>query len=318
MVGYNPNQDHHLTYYDYAFAGALSGAVSRLLLQPLDVVKIRLQLQIEPVSKFSIGSKYHGFLHTIVTMSKEEGVKALWKGHIPAQFLTVFYGMVQFSSYEFFSKLTYHCVPNEFFSKNKPLISLVCGSMSGAVSTVVVQPIDLLRTRFVAQGEPKVYKSIFSAGVRIVQQEGILGFWCGIGPSLVLVAPQTGLTFGFHTVFTSILGNDRKTHSTFSIENQIKTFISGLSSGMSAKLIVYPFDVVKKRLQVQGFKEARCQFGKVRSYSGMVSCLQWVFFEEGIRGLYKGLFPTMLKAGSVSGVTFMMYEMTCGLLSKWR
>ncbi|GAB1600035.1 mitochondrial thiamine pyrophosphate carrier-like [Argonauta hians] len=316
MVIHRPYNNIQLTYYEYAFAGALSGAISRVLLQPLDVIKIRLQLQIEPVSKSAIDSKYHGFFHTVVTMSKEEGIKALWKGHIPAQFLTVVYGMVQFTSYEYFSKTSNQFLPSEFSTKYKPLVSLVCGSMAGAASTIVVQPLDLLRTRFVAQGEPKIYKSIASAGLCIIQREGLLGMWCGLYPSLMLVMPQTGLTFGFHSVFSSLLESNSEDNSAFGINDQIKIFISGTGSGMSAKLVVYPFDVVKKRLQVQAFHEARLKFGCVRSYNGMTNCLQQVFIEEGLRGLYKGLFPTMLKAGTVTGLTFMIYESTCHILSK--
>jgi solute carrier family 25 thiamine pyrophosphate transporter 19 len=50
MVGYDERQ-RQLTTYQYALAGATSGVVTRLLLQPLDVVKIRLQIQVEPTEK---------------------------------------------------------------------------------------------------------------------------------------------------------------------------------------------------------------------------------------------------------------------------
>jgi solute carrier family 25 thiamine pyrophosphate transporter 19 len=50
MVGYDEKQTQ-LTTGQYALAGATSGVVTRLLLQPLDVVKIRLQIQVEPTNK---------------------------------------------------------------------------------------------------------------------------------------------------------------------------------------------------------------------------------------------------------------------------
>jgi len=53
-----------------------------------------LQLQVEPISKCNV-SKYKSLLQSFVLVLKEEGVLALWKGHIPAQLLSITYGMVQ-------------------------------------------------------------------------------------------------------------------------------------------------------------------------------------------------------------------------------
>ncbi|CAE1329560.1 SLC25A19 [Acanthosepion pharaonis] len=137
------------------------------MLQPLDVIKIRLQLQVEPVSRKSPKSKYFGFSHVFSSMLHEEGIRSLWKGHIPAQFLTVFYGLVQFSSFEFFTKISYELMPNHFTERLQPVNHMICGSLAGGVSTIVVQPMDVIRTRFIAQGEPKIYNHFHIACIKI-------------------------------------------------------------------------------------------------------------------------------------------------------
>lgn len=88
-----------LSHTDYIIAGAASGLVTRALCQPLDVLKIRLQLQVEPITQSNI-SKYRSILQTIVLISHEEGIKAFWKGHVPAQLLSIVYGAVQFWCFE--------------------------------------------------------------------------------------------------------------------------------------------------------------------------------------------------------------------------
>lgn len=57
-----------------AIAGAAAGCISRVIVAPLDLVKIRLQVQLEPVLGGSPISKYTGFTNAIATVLREEGV----------------------------------------------------------------------------------------------------------------------------------------------------------------------------------------------------------------------------------------------------
>jgi Mitochondrial carrier protein len=63
-------------------AGGISGFCTRALTQPLDCIKVRHQLQLEPIKQGST-AKYTSTLQTLVLMFKEEGVRGLWKGHVP-------------------------------------------------------------------------------------------------------------------------------------------------------------------------------------------------------------------------------------------
>ena len=70
-----------------AAAGAVAGAVARLVVNPLDVLKIRFQVQLEPISRAnastqaaSVLSKYTGLRQAFVTIIKEEGIKVVHLG----------------------------------------------------------------------------------------------------------------------------------------------------------------------------------------------------------------------------------------------
>lgn len=82
-----------------AIAGACAGALARVCVGPLDVLKIRFQVQLEPVvgeAAASAGSKYRGLGQALKLIVKEEGVAGLWRGTIPGLLLTVPYTAVQF------------------------------------------------------------------------------------------------------------------------------------------------------------------------------------------------------------------------------
>ena len=98
------------------------------------------------------------------------------------------------------------------------------------------------------------------------------------------------------------------------------TPFSGAFAGCLSKTVVYPLDVVKKRLQIIGFEKARRHFGRLplRSNSewGLVTAnnLWRIYSTEGFRGLFKGWIPAILKASVTTGLTFTFFEMYRSLL----
>ena len=78
MVGYDPNSPSTIPKYVYAASGAASGFATRLLTQPLDVLKIRFQLQIEPIKRNATTSKYRNVGQAFRLIVREEGISALW------------------------------------------------------------------------------------------------------------------------------------------------------------------------------------------------------------------------------------------------
>ena len=117
----------------------------RLACQPLDVAKIRLQLQVELGQQ----RKYRHLLELLTKLPREEGVSALWKGHVPAQLLSVSYGLASFAVFESLAASISH---NSSVSEQyKPLVHFLCGGLGGCAGTVVSFPMDVVRTRLVAQ-----------------------------------------------------------------------------------------------------------------------------------------------------------------------
>ncbi|KAA0196556.1 Mitochondrial thiamine pyrophosphate carrier [Fasciolopsis buskii] len=83
---------------------------------------------------------------------------------------------------------------------------------------------------------------------------------------------------------------------------------------MGSKCVIYPLDMVKKRLQIQGFEKARAGFGRVPTSRGMCDCLMKIWTTEGAVALFKGLRPTLLKSCVSISCRFTVYEQVCQLI----
>nr|XP_006815177.1 PREDICTED: mitochondrial thiamine pyrophosphate carrier-like [Saccoglossus kowalevskii] len=164
MVGFDSEAKGTLSGWEYATAGALSGVITRCLVQPLDVLKIRFQLQVEPLSSKS--AKYSGMVQAVRTISHEEGLVAFWKGLVPVQLLCFMFGAVQFLAFERITKLGTGRLPYQYTNGHyKPVYHFLCGGVSGCLASSASQPFDVIRTRLIAQGKPKIAHKILCSTI---------------------------------------------------------------------------------------------------------------------------------------------------------
>ncbi|DAA18191.1 mitochondrial thiamine pyrophosphate carrier [Bos javanicus] len=314
MVGYDPKaDDRDISNVEVAVAGSVSGLVTRVLISPLDVIKIRFQLQIERLSRSDPNAKYHGILQAGRQILQEEGPTAFWKGHIPAQLLSIGYGAVQFLSFEALTELVHRASVRDARDFS---VHFLCGGLSACVATLAVHPVDVLRTRFAAQGEPRVYKTLRDAVVTMYRTEGPLVFYKGLNPTLIAIFPYAGFQFSIYSslkrAYEWALPAEGKKNGNF------KNLLCGSGAGVISKTLTYPLDLFKKRLQVGGFEQARASFGQVRSYKGLLDCAGQVLREEGAQGCFKGLSPSLLKAALSTGLVFFWYELFCNFFHHMR
>ncbi len=247
---------------------------------PLDVVKIRLQLQVS-------GDKYDGILQTMRLIAKEEGVLALWKGNVPAAVMYVLYGAAQFSSYTVYNNWL-----TDFEQQYKLRIgpashSFILGSAAGCTSTLISYPFDLLRTRFAS--EP-TFSKLSSTLRSIHHHEGPSAFFKGVNTAMLSISLYTGLMFWSYEVSRSI-------SSKINIYQPVVEPICGFAAGVFAKSIVFPLDLIRRRLQVN----------RSRNKNFIITALN-VVKVEGLRGLYKGFFVSIIKNAPTTAISIWTYE----------
>jgi len=310
-AGFNPNDkvSKSSKSFDAAIAGLCSGTITRSIVQPLDVFKIRYQLQIEAKSD----AKYQSIRRAFATILKEEGITAFWKGHMAAQYLSAMYMTFQFYGVDLFTRKLYSTFPSLNESPvNRTVIVSLGGLFGATMATLVSFPFDVVRTRVVAQPTTNLqdpsslyYTNTRNALVQIVRNEGFFGLYKGIWPQLLSMGPTSAIQFACYSTFTEIYYYMKQDQL-----NLIEKFLCGSLSGGVGKTIVYPLDTIRKRLQVQGFEEGRRNLGATQKYTGMIHCIATMYKNEnGLRGFYKGYVPGMAKAFLASGLYFSLFEL---------
>ncbi|KAI9809001.1 MAG: mitochondrial thiamine pyrophosphate transporter [Sarcosagium campestre] len=282
-------------------AGATAGLVSRFCVAPLDVVKIRLQLQTRHPSH----ALFKGTVTTLTSIIRDEGFKALWKGNIPAELLYVLYGGIQFGIYRSTTLALQNVSPHVPDAAQ----SFISGAFAGGIATTATYPLDLLRTRFAAQGTQKVYASL-SASIRdIYRHEGPRGYFQGLGAGVGQIVPYMGLFFAAYDTLRSPMNS-------MSLPFGSSDAAAGVIASVIAKSGVFPLDLVRKRLQVQGPTRSKYAHGEMPTYKGVLSTLMTVVRDEGPRGLYRGLSISLVKAAPAGAVTMWTYERALQILMR--
>lgn len=176
---------------------------------------------------------------------------------------------------------------NVSFSASPVVKAFLAGSFSGTCSTLLFQPLDLVKTRI--QQVEGVSGSMMNMTRQVVVSESVAGLWRGVYPTLVRTVPGVGIYFScMHTLKTSLFdGRPTPTQS---------LFVGGVARTL-AGCIMIPVTVVK----------IRCESGKYE-YKSVLGALRAIRSTEGIRGLTSGLVPTLLRDVPFSGLYLMFYE----------
>ncbi|KAH8674788.1 mitochondrial thiamine pyrophosphate carrier 1 [Tricladium varicosporioides] len=292
-------------------AGATAGLIARFIIAPLDVVKIRLQLQThslsDPLSHRNLrGSPiYKGTLPTLKHILREEGITGLWKGNIPAELMYVSYSAIQFTAYR---SVTLG-LQTTFGEHQLPAAaeSFIAGASAGAIATTATYPLDLLRTRFAAQGTEKIYSSLIASVRDIARYEGPRGFFQGLGAGIGQIIPYMGMFFATYESLRSPMANLQMPFGSGDAT-------AGVIASVIAKTGVFPLDLIRKRLQVQGPTRSRYIHKNIPVYRGVFRTMQHILKNEGTRGLYRGLTVSLFKAAPASAVTMWTYERVLRIL----
>jgi solute carrier family 25 phosphate transporter 23/24/25/41 len=282
-------------------AGGVAGAVSRTVVSPLERLKILYQIQSVGRTEYKLSIS-----KALMKMYKDEGWRGFMRGNGTNCIRIVPYSAVQFSSYSIYKKI-FEATPG---SDLNPLQRLICGGMAGITSVTCTYPLDIVRTRLSIQTasfaelskdkNPGPAPGMWKTMVTMYKTEGgIPGLYRGILPTVAGVAPYVGLNF---MVYESVRGYFTEPGE----KNPVwyRKLAAGAISGAVAQTCTYPFDVLRRRFQINSMS------GMGFQYKSITHAVTTIVTQEGIKGLYKGLVPNLLKVAPSMASSWLSFEMT--------
>jgi solute carrier family 25 carnitine/acylcarnitine transporter 20/29 len=282
------------------FAGAVGGVAQVLIGQPFDIVKVRLQTT----------QQYTGALDAATQIYKNEGAPAFYKGT-----LTPLIGIGACVSVQFGG---FHYARRAFEAQNTskngtPQLSYsqyyAAGAFAGIANTVLSSPIEHIRIRLQTQphGANRLYNGPIDCVRKLSAHQGVLaGVYRGTAVTFLREAQAYGVWF---TTFEYLMNADAKRNSIK--RDEISTLKVAMYGGLAGEMLwisSYPFDVVKSKMQSDGF-------GETMKYKSMRDCFAKTWRAEGMGGFWRGIGPTLLRAMPVSAGTFATVEVTMRFIS---
>lgn len=272
--------------------GGISGCVATATIQPIDTIKVRIQIMGEAGEK-----KGTGLLRVGTKIIKQEGITALYSGLSSALFRQMTYGTVRFGLYR--SMYNKRMKANgEVPLHEKTLLSMI----AGFVGALVGNPSDLILVRFQSDStlppdQRRNYKSLFDAFYRICKDDGVWTLWRGSTPTVVraisMNVGQLASYDQFREFFTKMRGQ-------WDTPARLYTVIC---AGVVCACASLPADNLKTKLM----KMKKGADGTL-PYKNMLDCFFKSVKKEGILGLWIGLPTYIVRVGPHSIVSLLMLD----------
>ncbi|KAG8967532.1 hypothetical protein FRC03_009785 [Tulasnella sp. 419] len=280
-------------------AGGIAGMAEALACQPLDTIKVRMQLS---KSGLRPGTKPRGFIATGVQIVQRETPLALYKG-----LGAVLSGIVPKMAIRFASFETYKSsLADKSTGKTRTGMVFIAGLGAGITEAVmVVTPMEVVKIRLQAQQhsladplEIPRYRNAAHAVYTIIREEGFSALYRGVSLTALRQATNQGANF---TAYQEIKKFALRTQELTELPSY-QHMIIGLISGAMGPFSNAPIDTIKTRLQKATAVPGESALSRITK----IAAEMWR--QEGFRSFYKGITPRVLRVAPGQAIVFAVYE----------
>ncbi|GAM24397.1 hypothetical protein SAMD00019534_075720 [Acytostelium subglobosum LB1] len=272
----SPKRHDEFNLYIEIASGTLAGMLSSFTFYPLECIEAKLQVM--------AGKKKPGMprspLDIVRTIVRQEGIAGLYQGVTP----TVLGNAVNWGVYFSIYRYSNHWLRTSGMVEVPWMQHSLSAISAGVVTTAIVNPFWVLKIRLATSNR---YKGMFDCFQSILKNEGIGGFWKGVGPSFFGVSE--GLVQ--FVTYEQLLNRFRNGNEPIPA---ITYLMTGATARLVAGLVTYPYQLLRSSMQSEGSK-----------YTSIGDATRSIYKSEGLAGFYRGLVPNLTR--SVPPAAMMMY-----------
>ncbi|KAK7542676.1 mitochondrial carrier domain-containing protein [Phyllosticta citribraziliensis] len=270
-------------------AGAFAGIAEHSVMYPIDLLKTRMQ-----VANPSPTAVYSGISNAMITITRLEGFRTLWRGVSSVVLGAGPAHAVYFATYE----AVKHSAGGNEGGKHEhhPFAAALSGASATIASDALMNPFDVIKQRMQLHGSS--HKSLSDCAKSVFRHEGIGAFYVSYPTTLCMTVPFTALQFVAYESLSKTMNPtgrwDPYTHCT----------AGGLAGGLAAG-VTTPLDVIKTLLQTRG-SAAEAELRNVR---GLLEAAKIIKRRDGWRGFFRGLKPRIVTTMPSTAICWTAYEM---------
>lgn len=252
-------------FFENIAIGGTAGVLSRTLTAPIDLYKLQLQNPYMPAKS----------LYDVVRM---EGFRHLWKGNLSNSFRVFPQQAINYPVYQW----AHTQLPD---TNSTTVNTFISGLLGGSLATLITYPLETMRSRFGLQVNHSHYRGIWHA----YKTTPFRQWYQGIGINMVGFPIFNALCFTWFRVLPPL-------------NHELDHVVRGGTAGILAVIVTYPGDLLRRRMQMQGFDPA------VPVYSSTKDAIRHILHTQGYRGLYRGFGACSLKIFPALGIQFYCYR----------
>ena len=282
---------HDMSYYGKCMIGGiLSCGLTHTAVVPLDIIKCRRQVNSEIYKSLGDGFK---------VIRAQEGFKGLTVGWVPTFIGYSLQGFGKFGFYEIFKDVYKKIVGEENAAKYQTVGFLVSSACAEFIADTLLCPWEALKVRTQVDLSNKFPRNPVEGFNLIKNNEGVNGFYKGLGPLWMRQIPYTMVKFAcfertVRFVYRNFLTKDPSEYS--KATKLTVTFLSGYWAGIFCAVVSHPADTVVSKLNE-----------KESGGSTMVK-IKEILGELGFKGIWRGLATRIIMIGTLTGLQWWIYD----------
>ncbi|KAG7590549.1 Mitochondrial substrate/solute carrier [Arabidopsis suecica] len=283
----------------HLWAGAVAAMVSKTFLAPLERLKL----------EYTVRGEQRNLLVVAKSIATTQGLTGFWKGNLLNVLRTAPFKAVNFCAYDTYRNQLLKLAGNQEATNFE---RFVAGAAAGITATVLCLPLDTIRTKLVARGG-EALGGIAGAFRYMIQTEGLLSLYKGLVPSIASMALSGAVFYGVYDILkSSYLHTPEGRKRLIDMKQQgqelnaldrlelgpIRTLMYGAIAGACTEVATYPFEVVRRQLQMQMGKN------KLNAVAMGFNIIE----RGGLPALYAGLLPSLLQVLPSASISYFVYE----------